>query len=228
VVLPDVLAMQLSLRGAMQMSRPWMALWIGDYLKDTGHLRAADHGAYLLLIMHYWTTGGLPNNDGQLARVARMTQDEWQEARPVIHAFFTEGWRHKRIDQELADVERLSALGRTAGLASAAAKNAAKSTGVNGSPTDRQRNVNGSPTEPQPSPSPSHIKKDARARASVNLDLKEGKQAADGQVHVEIDTPQWTAWQAYLKRTTGRGSPQDKSFGWSFPSLWPPGYEARP
>jgi hypothetical protein len=58
--------------------------------------------------------------------------------------------------------------------------------------------------------------------------LKEGQNGAGGPVRIQLDTPEWLAWQAYLKKTTGRGSPQDRDFGWIFPSLWPPGYEAKP
>ena len=55
------------------MSRPWMPLYIADYLADTAHLRAPESGAYLHLIMHYWRRGSLPDNDRQLATIAKMT-----------------------------------------------------------------------------------------------------------------------------------------------------------
>src|SRR5688500_10709572 len=83
------------------MSRPWMPLYIADYRKDTAHLSAAQHGAYLLLIMHYWATGAVPDDDAQLARIACMTPTEWRKAKGVIGAFFTDGWKHKRIEQEI-------------------------------------------------------------------------------------------------------------------------------
>ena len=87
------------------MSSPWMPLWIGDYLKDTSHLCAAEHGAYLLLIMHYWQTGSLPTEDRHLAMIARMEPKEWKKYKATIMAFFDDGWRHKRIDKELIESE---------------------------------------------------------------------------------------------------------------------------
>ena len=78
-------------------SPPWMPLYIGDYRADTTHLNAALHGAYLLLVMHYWQQGGLPDDDEQLAGIACMSIGQWRENRPVIRPFFGEGWRHKRI-----------------------------------------------------------------------------------------------------------------------------------
>lgn len=90
------------------MNRPWMPLYIADYLADTAHLNAAHSGAYLHLIMHYWQTGGLPDDDAALTRIARMTTAEWRKARPIIAHFFQDGWRHKRIDAELAHAAEVS------------------------------------------------------------------------------------------------------------------------
>ncbi len=108
------------------MSRPWMPLYVGDYLADTGHLSAAQHGAYLLLMMHYWQKAGLPSDDETLARIAKMTPGEWRKSKPVIQALFSDGWKHKRIEFELTEATRISAAGRTGGFASGEARRRAK------------------------------------------------------------------------------------------------------
>lgn len=79
-----------------------MPLYVADYLRDTRKLTAAEHGAYLLLIMEYWTVGELPADDRQLSRIASMSPAEWKRARPNIEGFFHDGWKHKRLDAELA------------------------------------------------------------------------------------------------------------------------------
>jgi uncharacterized protein YdaU (DUF1376 family) len=89
-------------------SSPWMPLYIADYRADTAHLNAAEHGAYLLLIMHYWSTGGLPDDDRQLARIACMTTWQWRRVRPTIRGFFNDGWEHTRINRELQRAKNLS------------------------------------------------------------------------------------------------------------------------
>lgn len=88
------------------MSRPWMPFYPADYLGDTGHLTTLQHGAYVLLILHYWQRSGLPDDDAQLASIAKMTAGDWKRARPILHGLFQHpGWRHKRIDEELAEAE---------------------------------------------------------------------------------------------------------------------------
>lgn len=126
-----------------------MALWVGDYLADTAHLRAAEHGAYLLLIMHYWRTGKLPTDDAALGRIARMTPAEWKRARPTIEAFFLKGWKHKRVEFEMTEAARLSAAGRAGGRASGEARRrAAAERKANDIPTTDERSFNDHGNDP--------------------------------------------------------------------------------
>src|SRR5580765_4761774 len=106
------------------MIRPWMPLYVGDYMADTAHLTAAESGAYLHLIMHYWMKGGLPTDDRMLARIARLSPEEWEQSRDIIRGFFQGEWKHKRIEFELTEAERISTAGRNGGLASGAARRA--------------------------------------------------------------------------------------------------------
>jgi len=85
-----------------------MPLYVADYLRDTRRLTAAEHGAYLLLIMEYWTAGELPDDDRQLARIACMSASEWRKAKPNVEVFFAAGWQHKRINAELAKSAEIS------------------------------------------------------------------------------------------------------------------------
>lgn len=84
------------------MNPPKMPIHIGDYKRDTGHLRALEHGAYLMLLFHHWSTGSLPDDDKQLAAIACMTPSEWRKAKPILIKFFDEGWRHGRVEKDLA------------------------------------------------------------------------------------------------------------------------------
>ena len=110
------------------MSRPWMPLYISDYRGDTARLTTVEHGAYLLLIMEYWNKGGLPDDDAELAYIVGLPEPEWLGIKAHIKRFFHDGWRHKRIDDELAKAEaayeKRANAGRQGGLAKAASSNA--------------------------------------------------------------------------------------------------------
>ena len=110
-------------------ARPWMPLYAGDYLRDTGRLSTLQHGAYLLLIMDYWINNGLPDDDEQLARIARMSDREWRANRAALAQFFTDGWKHKRIEKELAEAEeayeRRAQAGKKGGIARSRGKQCA-------------------------------------------------------------------------------------------------------
>jgi uncharacterized protein YdaU (DUF1376 family) len=86
----------------MSSKRPWMPLYIDDYLAGTSHLEAHEHGAYLLLMMRYWSKGSLPDDEELIRRVSRLSVKQWKESRETIKSFFLDGWRHERIDAEIS------------------------------------------------------------------------------------------------------------------------------
>lgn len=83
-----------------------MKFYWGDYLKDTTHLVALEHAAYLLLIGAMWQAKGkLPTDDVILARHARMTPKEWASVKGVVLPLFKVSrghLTHKRIAAELS------------------------------------------------------------------------------------------------------------------------------
>jgi uncharacterized protein YdaU (DUF1376 family) len=94
------------------MSKAWMPLYIGDYLGDTSHLSQSQHGAYLLLMMHYWQKGMLQASIKHCYAVARAHAPEEQEAvSDILREFFKidgELYRHTRIDKELSRITKVS------------------------------------------------------------------------------------------------------------------------
>lgn len=89
--------------------RPWMPLYVADYLNDTAHLTAAESGAYLHLIMFYWVNGRLPSDENAIARIARLDSRAWKRSRGVLESFFRGGhWTHPRIDAEIAKAIEIS------------------------------------------------------------------------------------------------------------------------
>jgi uncharacterized protein YdaU (DUF1376 family) len=105
---------------------PYMQLYVADYLADTAHLNAEEHGAYLLLLMNYWQRGKpLPDSNDRLATVARTLNDRWTTVRKALEEFFEirDGfWYHKRIERDLEKVNSQASAASRAGKASAKAR----------------------------------------------------------------------------------------------------------
>jgi uncharacterized protein YdaU (DUF1376 family) len=123
-----------------------MPFYPADYLADTGHLTTLEHGAYFLLILHYWSNGGLPKDETKLARIARLTASEWTSVRDTIADFFDGNWQHFRIDAELATARE-----RHEGRAAAGAKGGRASWAKRKS-KPRFGNASAGLNQPQPQP----------------------------------------------------------------------------
>ena len=131
---------------------PWMPLWVGDYRADTGQLNQTQHGAYLLLIMEYWQSGPLPDNDRILARVSLSdTLGDWLEIRPALERFFIVDagvWHHHRVDVEIEKAKkRIESARKGANLTNLAKWGKSPSVSPSVSPK-------GSPKGRTPTPSP--------------------------------------------------------------------------
>tara|TARA_B100001059_G_C17798931_1_gene564911 strand:+ start:451 stop:1128 length:678 start_codon:yes stop_codon:yes gene_type:complete len=107
----------------MAQETAYMPLWVGDYLADTQHLSTQEHGVYILLIMHYWRNGPLPDDKRKVLRISGVSR--YTVCQPILEEFFTlsEGrWHHKRIDAELQKNKEYRELRAAAGKAGANAR----------------------------------------------------------------------------------------------------------
>ncbi len=132
--------------GAIMAALPYMQLYIADYLADTMHLSAEEHGAYLLLMFNYWQTGKpIPKN--RLAKIARLTNERWADVEPSLREFFCdngEEWVHLRIEEDLASVREKLTKKSAAGKASVQARRSRKKADVQ---TKQERNLTGVQTD---------------------------------------------------------------------------------
>ena len=179
----------------------WLPLWIGDYLADTMHLTAEHHGAYLLLIMHQWRKGPIPDDDTVLATIARLDSKAWRRVRAVLAPFFriADGlWVQGRAEAEKARAvetrARIAGVRSAAGKAGAEARWKGKQDGNRNAMEDKQtdgigngnRIANGWQTDGSPpSPSDSPLAGETRARAPTpaGLACRAMKDAGIGDVN---------------------------------------------
>lgn len=186
------------------MNRPWMPLYIAAYLKNTAHLRALESGAYLHLIMAYWVAGGLPNDDRQLATIAKLSDKEWKACRATLAAFFGPDWSsHDRIDAELSKAEDISNKRRSA---------------------VKQREIKRTSNDP----SNDHTLHTSPNHKEERLDSSKGKEsgysppkhgafmARKSLVYFHFGTPEWEAHSADFRGVRGVDPVPDRGGGYWF------------
>ena len=93
-------------------------MYWGDYLADTSSLKMLEHGAYMLLIAHYWQTGEPIPHDRRY-QVAKATNQHERKAVDyvVAHYFQLKGGAafHERVGKELAkEAEKSAKRGKAA------------------------------------------------------------------------------------------------------------------
>lgn len=91
----------------------WYPRYTGDYARDTSHLTIIEHGAYTLLLDHYYSTKQpLPAIAEQLHRICRaFTEEEKAAIDRVLSMFFhlhADGYHNGRADNELAKRSAIS------------------------------------------------------------------------------------------------------------------------
>ena len=106
--------------------RPFMQLYVSDFVGDTMYLSTEQIGAYLLLLMAMWNAGGsLPNDAAKLSRVAKVSSESWASVWTDLAPYFdveADKISHGRLSLELAKFARKSAARSDAGKRGAQAK----------------------------------------------------------------------------------------------------------
>ena len=153
-------------------STPWMPLYIGDYLAGTAHLSTEQHGAYLLLLMHHWRNGPLPDDDIQLAQIARIKSITFvRRHAQILRAFFeksADGLIHTRLMKERAHADDVSAKRAASGKLGGRPNkpNPGSNSYPNGDANNKQKETERG------------VHSHSQSESKSFLDLEEGKEAA--------------------------------------------------
>jgi uncharacterized protein YdaU (DUF1376 family) len=93
-------------------SKPWMPLYVGDFIATTMHLGATETGIYIRLLMHCWHHGSIPRDDRSLALIAHCDTRLWHRYRETVLQFFdvvdASTMTNKRVTSERLRAEQIS------------------------------------------------------------------------------------------------------------------------
>lgn len=94
-------------------------LYIGDYQRDTAHLSVTEHGAYMLMLQHYYATERPLPTGKALHRMLRAQDKAERDAIDAVAAQFwtatDAGLVNERADKEIAKAEHQRTVNREVG-----------------------------------------------------------------------------------------------------------------
>jgi uncharacterized phage protein (TIGR02220 family) len=150
----------------------WYARHFKDYAAKTAHLSLMEHGAYALLLDHYYQTGGkLIANAMAIARVCRcQTEEERNAVQSVLDHFFAKDdsgmYRNDRADREMGIAADVSAARSAAGKVGALArwsKSKTMALAMSRSLSIAEQTERQNDTQPQPQPQKNNMSATADA-----------------------------------------------------------------
>lgn len=91
------------------MSLPWVAFYMGDYLKKTKDLTLDQHGAYLLLLIECWSKGRIPKqNEQMICRILGIPASRYRRTfASMVERYFNADGTNKRATEEIEKAEKL-------------------------------------------------------------------------------------------------------------------------
>ena len=161
------------------MSDQYYRFFQGDYLRDTGDLTLVEHGAYHILLHHYYTQEWLPADRQKLYRICRaFTQEEMTAVDTIVQRYFTENGegriKNRKAEEEIAGrrifLEEQARKAKLGGEATKQKWKEGKITRPDARPVGMPEE---GPTPGPPSPSPSPYIKNKQPTKKVPLELPE-------------------------------------------------------
>jgi len=149
---------------------PALPLFTDAYMADTRHLTAAQHGAYLLLLMTAWRMPDckLPDDDKFLARCASMDLRAWKANKSLVMSFWKQDCEQKWYQGRLLDERKyvVDKSNKNSGAAKARWLKYKETPNANAMPKLCQSDA---PT-PTTTPTPKEKKKNIKKELSISLD----------------------------------------------------------
>jgi uncharacterized protein YdaU (DUF1376 family) len=167
----------------------FVKLYIGDYMRDTGTLTVAEHGAYVLMLMHHYATERPLPTGRELHRLLRAESKVEREAIDSVAARFwiagDAGLTNKRAAEEIQKAEHQRDVNRSVGKLGGRPKRTETESVI-----DRNR----SGTKAEPNHNPNHSQTPDTKKYKPPSPSASAPLCPDG-----VDSQVWADWLALRK-----------------------------